>query len=316
LSWKGDHSSANYFISNSMNNQIENVNDSIEELEKITIEGLELEKEKMNNNIFIYRISAIISAVAIVVIMIACIFICVRLTSQLDSYKESLEKEVDIKSKEILGNNYKMMKIQNNTVIGMANLIESRDGETGEHIKRTSAYVKLLAMETKKLGLYQDVLTDEYIELLVRAAPMHDIGKVVVPDYILNKPGKLTDEEFDIMKNHAREGERIVHSVLSGIENDEYLDIASNMAAYHHEKWNGRGYPSGKEEENIPLCARIMAIADVFDALVSVRCYKKAMSLDEALDIIRKDAGTHFDPVLADVFLSKREEIKNIMESE
>lgn len=316
LSWKGDHTSANYFITNSMNSQITNVNDSIEELEKLTKQRLEQAKEELNQKISFYRISAMVGVAAIVVIMICCIVVCVRLTSQLDNYKESLEKEVDNKSREILDNNSKIMKIQNNTVVGMANLIESRDGETGEHIKRTSAYVALLATEAKKRGLYQDILTDEYIELLVRAAPMHDIGKVVVPDYILNKPGRLTDEEFDVMKNHAREGERIVHSVLSGIENDEYLDIASDMAAYHHEKWNGRGYPSGKGEEEIPLCARIMAIADVFDALVSVRCYKKAMSLDDALDIIKKDAGTHFDPVLAEIFLSKRKEVKKIMESE
>lgn len=313
LSWKGDQSSANYFITHSMNGQIISVNESIEELEKLTNDELKKAKEKLDEKVSIYRVSAIACAGAIAAVMVSCISVCVRLTSQLDNYKKELEKEVESKQLEILDNSSKIMTIQNNTVIGMANLIESRDGVTGEHIKRTSAYVELLAVEAKKRGLYQDVLTDEYIELLVRAAPMHDIGKVVVPDYILNKPGRLTEEEFDVMKNHAREGERIVHSVLCGIENDEYLDIASNMAAYHHEKWNGGGYPSGKGNEEIPLCARIMAIADVFDALVSVRCYKKAMSLDEAFEIIKQDAGTHFDPVLANIFLEKREEVKAIM---
>lgn len=316
LSRKGDIVTANFYVANGMNDLISKVNVSIDEMERMTDEELGQAKEDMDRKIVLFRMSAIACVAVIAIVMVVCLITCVRLTMHLEKYKVSLEEEVETKSRQILKNNERIMKIQNNTVIGMANLIESRDGETGEHIKRTSDYVSLLATETQRRGLYQETLTDEYIELLVRAAPMHDIGKIVVPDYILKKPGKLTDEEFDIMKNHAREGGRIVQEVLSGIGKDEYLEIASDVATFHHEKWNGKGYPYGKAGEEIPLCARIMAIADVFDALVSVRCYKSAMSMDEALQIIEKDAGSHFDPQLAEIFISLREEISAIMREE
>ena len=144
---------------------------------------------------------------------------------------------------------------------------------------------------------------------------MHDVGKIVVPDKILQKPGKLTDEEFEVMKTHATEGGRIVRDVLEGVEEKEYIQIAADVATYHHEKWNGKGYPKGLTEENIPLAARIMAIADVFDALVSKRCYKEAFSFEDAMSIIEKDAGAHFDPILTRVFLNNRDKIEKIMYS-
>lgn len=168
----------------------------------------------------------------------------------------------------------------------------------------------MLAKNTRQMGYYTDILTDEYIELLVRAAPMHDIGKISISDLILRKQGKLTPEEFDIMKDHASEGGRIIRSVMSDIENKDYVDMAAQVAECHHEKWDGSGYPKGLCGEEIPLCARIMAIADVFDALVSKRCYKEAFSFDKAFGIIAGSSGTHFDPILTDVFLKMRPQIE------
>ena len=145
------------------------------------------------------------------------------------------------------------------------------------------------------------------------AALMHDIGKIVVSDRILRKPGKLTEQEFEQMKKHAEVGGEVVREVLSGITDEEYLSFASDIATYHHERWDGTGYPKGLKGEDIPLSARIMAIADVFDALVSERCYKEAMSPEEAFKVIKEESGSHFDPNLAEVFLNHREEFKSII---
>ncbi|MDE5994400.1 MAG: HD domain-containing protein, partial [Oscillospiraceae bacterium] len=204
--------------------------------------------------------------------------------------------------------------IQESTIIGMANLIESRDHDTGEHVKRTSVYVELLAKAAKQAGYLPDILTDRYIDLTVKAAPLHDIGKIAVSDSILQKPGKLTEEEFERMKAHTTAGGRIVKEVLGTIEDHEYLDIASCVAMSHHEKWNGSGYPLGLKENDIPLCARIMAVADVFDALISKRCYKEQMPMDKAFDIISESGGTHFDPELARLFVSIRSDIEKVLD--
>ena len=154
------------------------------------------------------------------------------------------------------------------------------------------------------------VIDDHFIELLYTLAPMHDVGKIVVSDRILCKPGKLTPEEFEDMKRHASEGGTIVRRVLSGITDEEYVTFAADIATYHHEKWNGKGYSKGLKGEEIPLSARIMAIADVFDALISKRCYKDAMSFEEAIAIIEEEAGEHFDPNLVAVFLRHKEEYR------
>ena len=204
--------------------------------------------------------------------------------------------------------NKRISEIQSGIIVGMANLIESRDGSTGEHVKNTADYVKLLADAALEKGLYPETLTREYANMCVSAAPLHDVGKILVPDEILNKPGKLTPEEFEIMKRHASEGGRIVESILTGVTNRQYLEIAKEVAGCHHEKWDGTGYPNGLSGENIPLCARIMAIADVYDALIAKRVYKDQMPKEKALKIITEDAGTHFDPVLAPLFV---EEIRN-----
>ena len=204
---------------------------------------------------------------------------------------------------EVEQRNARIANMQQSTIIGMANLIESRDGSTGEHVKNTAGYVGLLAEAALEEGLYPDVIDEHFVELAQSAAPLHDVGKIVVPDHILNKPGRFTPEEFAIMQRHAAEGGNIVHQVLNGVTDSDYLEIASDIATYHHEKWDGSGYPAGLAGEEIPVAARIMAIADVYDALISKRVYKDAMPVDKALGIIEHDAGSHFDPLLAPLFV-------------
>ena len=149
---------------------------------------------------------------------------------------------------------------------------------------------------------------------MVKSAPLHDVGKIVVSDTILNKPGRLTDEEFEIMKSHTLAGQEILENAKGAVSESSYLDEAQRLAAYHHEKWNGAGYPYGLAGEEIPLSARIMAVADVFDALVSKRSYKEGMPIEKALSIIHDDAGTHFDPIVAQAFLHAEAEVRRIAE--
>ena len=210
---------------------------------------------------------------------------------------------------ELVKNERRLSTIQSHIISGMANLIESRDTETGEHVNRTSRYVKVIAEEARVLGIYSDIITDHFIILLYTLAPMHDVGKIVVSDQILKQPRRLTKDEFEAMKRHARDGGTVVKRILDGITDEEYIRFAADIATYHHERWDGTGYPLGLKEEAIPLSARIMAIADVFDALISKRCYKDAYPIDEAFDIIKSESGTHFDPKLVDVFLSNKERI-------
>ena len=198
-------------------------------------------------------------------------------------------------------------------VMGFATLVENKDGSTGGHIRRTTTYVEMLARELKKHDLYSDELTEDYISNLVMAAPMHDIGKIAIPDAILQKPGKLTDEEYEVMKTHSEKGGEIIEETFKTMGDDEYGKIAYQVARYHHEKWNGRGYPDGLVQNDIPLCARIMAVADVFDAVSAKRCYRDAMPLDKCFEIIQNGSGQDFDPFIADVFLDMKEEITNIV---
>lgn len=204
---------------------------------------------------------------------------------------------------------------QHEMVMGFATLMENKDGNTGGHIKRTSLYVELLAKELRDRGYYENLLTKDYINNLLMAAPMHDIGKISVPDAILQKPGKLTDEEFSIMKLHAVNGGKIIKQTFGHLENAEYREMAYQVAMYHHEKWNGKGYPKGLEEKEIPLCARIMAIADVFDAVSEKRCYRDAMPMEKCFEIVREGSGRDFDPQLVEVFLDIREKIEELHDS-
>ena len=199
----------------------------------------------------------------------------------------------------------RIMRMQEEIILNFAEMVEARDNSTGNHIKKTAFYVEAIAKELLRSGKFTEILTDAYIAKLKRSAPLHDIGKIAVPDSILNKPGKLTEEEFAIMKSHAIEGQKILKKIEANASNsmdDDYLKESIEMALYHHEKWNGTGYPNGLRGEEIPLSARIMAVADVFDALVAERVYKKAMPYEKAMDIIMEGAGTSFDPVIVEAF--------------
>lgn len=243
---------------------------------------------------------------------IVSIYAVSKLSSAIENRKEKLEVEIEESKNQILKQNLKLIDFQKDTIYGMANLIECRNEETGEHVKRTSLYVELLAKKLFEKGYYPEILDETYIGLLKKAAPMHDVGKIMIPDSILTKPGKLTHEEFEVMKKHTSEGGRIVREILGKLEDPDYIKVASEVASYHHEKWNGSGYPCQLCGEKIPLCARIMAVADVFDALVSERCYKIAVSPDEAFGIMRDSAGTHFDPLIIDLLIESKEDILNI----
>lgn len=194
-------------------------------------------------------------------------------------------------------------------VMGFATLVESRDNSTGGHVKRTARYVEILTNALLKQGYYSDILSKDYVNNMILAAPMHDIGKIAVPDEILQKPGKLTDEEYEMMKTHSLKGGDILKETFARMGNTEYLEIAYEIATYHHEKWNGRGYPFGLKKKEIPLCARIMAIADVFDACSANRCYRPALPLEKCFSIIAEGSGNDFEPLLTEVFLSVKDEI-------
>jgi len=200
----------------------------------------------------------------------------------------------------------RLQRLKNSMVSVLAEMLESRDRTTGGHIDRTSSYLRLLINAMIEKDVYANDLKDWDIELIVNSARLHDVGKITVSDLILNKPGPLTDEEFETMKIHAAEGERIINKIISQAGEEDFLLSAKLFAGYHHERWDGKGYPHGLKGEDIPLQGRIMAIIDVFDALSSDRPYKKALEEHEVLKIITESRGTHFDPVITDVFLEMR----------
>lgn len=197
-------------------------------------------------------------------------------------------------------------------IMGFATLVENKDGSTGGHVRRTTLYVKLLAEELRERGYYKDVLTKDYMKNLLRAAPMHDVGKIAIPDAILQKPGRLTSEEFEIMKQHTTSGAKIIRETFGHLERKEYTEMAYQVAFCHHEKWNGKGYPQGLKRKEIPLCARIMAIADVFDAVSEKRCYRDAMPLEQCFEIIQEGSGQDFDPLLVEIFMDIRDKVEDI----
>ncbi|MDD3409417.1 MAG: HD-GYP domain-containing protein [Eubacteriales bacterium] len=211
--------------------------------------------------------------------------------------------------------NLEISQMQRNIIYTLASMVENRDANTGGHIRRTASYVRLIGQKLREAGLYADIVDEDYVKRLYDSAPLHDIGKIKVPDAILNKAGHLTDAEFERMKNHTREGRDILRASLSGIEDDAWLSMAIDMAGCHHERWDGTGYPEGLRGEQIPLCARIMAVSDVFDALVSARSYKSGFSFDDAMRVITSESGTHFDPVIVDVFAHAPDEVRRIMEA-
>ena len=208
----------------------------------------------------------------------------------------------------------RIMKMQEITINEFAEMVESRDKSTGNHIKKTAAYVEAIAVQLEREGKFSGILTPEYIHKLKRSAPLHDIGKIAVSDLILNKPGKLTDEEFKIMQTHTTAGYEILKNMeeqAGDTMDEDYLKESIEMAYYHHEKWDGTGYPNHMKGEEIPLSARIMAVADVFDALVAERVYKKPFTYEKAMAIITEGAGKHFDPVVVEAFTHISEKLYN-----
>lgn len=214
---------------------------------------------------------------------------------------------------EVERKNEQVSRLQNGLILVLADMVESRDQCTGDHVRKTAAYCEIILRQMQKEGIYADQLSEEFITEVVNSAPLHDVGKIKISDNILNKPGRLTDDEFKIMQSHTSAGGEIINKAIDTVgEESEYLNEAKNLASYHHEKWNGKGYPNGLKGEEIPLSARVMAVADVFDALVSRRSYKEPFSVEEALDIIRKDSGTHFDPLVVQAFLDAEDEVRRV----
>ena len=219
---------------------------------------------------------------------------------------ESLKREAERQAK-------RAKSMQMSTILGMAAMIESRDNSTGGHINRTSACVALFVEHLRKLDDYN--MSENYWDSVINAAPLHDLGKIAVDDAILRKPSGLTDEEYEKMKIHAQYGAKIMSKVLEDVEDKEFVRVATNVAHYHHERYNGTGYPDQLRGESIPFEARIMALADVFDALASRRYYKEPMSYDEAFELIRQELGHHFDPHLGRIFISLKKDIIALYES-
>tara|TARA_Y100001956_G_C4122574_1_gene188297 strand:+ start:1327 stop:2445 length:1119 start_codon:yes stop_codon:yes gene_type:complete len=226
---------------------------------------------------------------------------------------DELSHQNEVLEERVKERTHELETLQDATIGAMASLAETRDNETGNHIRRTQNYVKVLAEGLLRTGQYSNELSKEVIELLYKSAPLHDIGKVGIPDSILLKPGKLTDEEFEIMKNHTALGRDVLLNVESSIDFEcDFLKIAIEIAFSHQEKWDGSGYPLGLSGTDIPLSARMMAIADVYDALISERVYKPAFSHDKAVSIISDSSGSHFDPLLVKIFLEIENEFRDI----
>jgi len=241
----------------------------------------------------------------------------VKRAMELSGYREQLESMVKDQAKQITAQNEQIRDIQDAVIIGMANLIEERDNSTGHHVKNAQAYVKMLSDAVYERGLYPNIMTEKYRDDLIKASPLHDVGKIKITDVILQKNGKLSEEEYRIIQNHSRYGADIVEEILGGVGDMDYLNMARDVALSHHERWDGSGYPEGLAGEEIPLGARIMAIADVFDALSADRVYHRGIkSIDKVLSILEDSSGTQFDPALVEVFVSLKDKISEYIENE
>jgi HD-GYP domain-containing protein (c-di-GMP phosphodiesterase class II) len=206
----------------------------------------------------------------------------------------------------------RLSSAQQLTMEAMVSMVETRDPETGEHIVRTQHYARAIAEHLRDMGFFKDILTEDFIKNLFLSVPLHDIGKVGTPDRILLKPGKLTDKEFVIMKMHAQHGRNIITRAAKNHQDNNYLALGSQIAGTHHEKWNGQGYPLGLSGTQIPLAGRIMAISDVYDALISKRCYKPPFSHEKAMAIILEEKGKLFDPMIVEAFVQIEDQILQI----
>jgi len=218
--------------------------------------------------------------------------------------RDYLKRENEILEEKVVERTQQMEELQDVAMVAMGSLAETRDPETGNHIRRTQRYVKLLALQLKDHPRFSDFLTPMNITALYKSAPLHDIGKVGIPDHILLKPGKLTDEEFNEMKKHTTYGRDAIASAMMSISYaDNFLVFAKEIAYSHQEKWDGSGYPEGLAGDDIPISARLMAVADVYDALISRRVYKPPFPHEKAVSIIKEGKGSHFDSDMVDAFM-------------
>lgn len=221
-------------------------------------------------------------------------------------------KKMKRRTMELLAKNKKIRDMQERLIMSIADLVESKDSFTGQHVQRTARYVERICAKMLSMGAYPDELNEHTAAVMVKAAPLHDMGKIKISPAILEKPGKLTDEEFAIIRMHPIWGEEIIEKTFAGIEDEEFTKCALEMALTHHEKWDGAGYPNHLKETQIPLCGRIMAAADVLDALLTVRPYKRAFTIDETMNIFADNAGKQFDPLVAEAVLEIEDEIAMI----
>jgi putative two-component system response regulator len=228
---------------------------------------------------------------------------------QLKNVRDYLKDKNEFLEKEVARRTREMSNIQDVTIVAMGSLAETRDNETGNHIRRTQFYVKLLATELKDHPRFKHFLTDEVISLLFKSAPLHDIGKVGIPDHILMKPGKLTPDEFEIIKTHTVLGRDAIMAAEKLLETPaSFLRIGREIAYSHHERWDGTGYPEKLSGEDISVAGRLMAVADVYDALISCRVYKPPFPHEKAVAIIEEGIGTHFDPDVGRAFIKKADQ--------
>ncbi len=263
--------------------------------------------------------------IALLIILLLTLYLCSsnfkaryqigQYANTLNKNKSELEHQLVAQWNQLDKKSRNLVQMQEAVIEGMATVIEYRDLNTGMHVQNTKRYVMMITKYLYNNGLYPDEVNQRFVNIIGNAAAMHDIGKVAISDRILNKPGKLDPDEYEIMKNHTIIGAGLVRQVFGKSIDEDMLRMCIDVVQYHHEKWNGTGYPIGLIGEDIPLSARIMAIADVFDAIVSKRVYKDAVPVEEVFEIIRKDEGSHFDPELAEIFLSMQNEIKNYLAS-
>lgn len=228
----------------------------------------------------------------------------VRRSIELEDYRLHLERR-------LFEQLQKVTQLQDNMIITLANMIESRDGTTGEHVKRTSEFTYFLIEKLLENDMYTEELNTEMVDLICKAAPMHDIGKITVDDVILRKTSRLTPEEYEEMKKHSVAGSEIIRKNMNNLAESDFVDVAYNLARYHHERWDGEGYPDKLAGTQIPLCARILAIADVYDALTARRSYKEPMTTEEALAIMESNEG-QFEPQLLKIFVEAKEELREL----
>ncbi len=258
-----------------------------------------------------YNIPIISELLTGIIFFFGSIFVLIDIALQTGMLSSINEKHEKIKKQ-----NKQLQKTEDITIFTLAYLAEIRDQETGKHLERTSQYVSVLARELSQMPKYSSYLTERYISDIIKSAPLHDVGKVGIPDSILKKNGKLTTEEFEIIKRHCEFGADILQTAEKKLGFESFLRIAIQLTMSHHERWDGKGYPLGLKENKIPLSARIMTLADVYDALRSKRCYKEAFSHEQSYAIIVKERGKQFDPDIVDIFIKKEQtfsEISNML---